>query len=63
MNGKVRVFIQPLGQCGGAYEVAQVTGGQRQIARTLRPLSEAFQVSYYTIRRPRARLALAGGGR
>lgn len=60
---KVRVFIQSPGHGGGAFEVARVAGGQRQIARTLRPLSESFNVSYYTIRQPRTRLAGAGGGR
>lgn len=63
---KVRVFIQPLGQRGGAYDVGLVQGGNRQIERTLRPLAAAFQVTCYTIRnRPRVRglVAAAGGGR
>ncbi len=64
-TGKVRIFIQPLGQRGGAYEVAQVRNTSAAVSAAVQPLLGTFDVGYYAVRTSRVSRppVLVGGGR
>lgn len=68
MNGKVRIFIQPLGRNAGAFELARGNLKTREIDRLLRPLPSQWGVSVCAPQDPRQVLGrqlhcATGGGR
>jgi hypothetical protein len=59
-TGKVRIFIQPLGQRGGAFEVARVRNRARDVLDAVSAISGPFEVAYHAVREPIARPLRAG---